>query len=369
LRTITGQVVQDVGFVKTLDAIDTIYRERRAKPRAGAGPRKVGLGVASLGYGIGYSGVRNPSIARMTVDVDGEVSGYCGTPDIGTGSDTALAQILADAAGIALARIRVVSGDSTATDDSGPTSASRTTYFSGNAAHLCGQDFRRKFERAVASRLGVDPGRTRLANDAVVADGRHLKFEEACRLLADEIAAVAGYGKFDPDSALDIKTFMGDPYPTYTYATHLAEVEVDEETGRVELKAYWAAHDAGKLVNRRGAEGQVEGGVIMGLGMALWEKIVREDGHVLNPNYMNYLLPGARDIPDELRTIFVDNHDHTGPYGAKGLAEASIIPVPAAIAAAIHDAVGVRPDHLPMGAEEIIALLRQRSGGASTTGP
>jgi CO/xanthine dehydrogenase Mo-binding subunit len=318
--------------------------------------------VACLGYGIGYSGVRNPSTARAAVTTEGEVTAYCGTPDIGTGSDTALAQILAEAAGIALSRIRVVSGDSTATEDSGPTSASRTTYFSGNAAHLCGQDLRRRFERAVAARLGCAPESTRLANDEVTAGGRRLGFEEACRLLGEEIDQVTGYGKFDPDSGLDLKTFKGDPYPTYTYATHLAEVEIDEETGGIHVVRYWAAHDAGKIINPLSAEGQVEGGVVMGLGMALWERIVREDGRILNPNYLNYLLPGARDIPTEIKTIFVQNADRTGPFGAKGLAEASIIPVPAAVAAAIYDAVGVRLDRMPIGAELLLGRLHARQG-------
>lgn len=361
--TITGQIVYDVGLLRTLDVIERIYEERkRVKAKQSGGPRRVGLGVASLGYGIGYSGVRNPSTARMRATPEGEVIAYCGTPDIGTGSDTALAQILAETVGIDISRIRVVSGDSTATDDSGPTSASRTTYFSGNAAYLCGQDFKGRFEQAVAARLGLPPGSVRLANDEVLTDRRRLTFEEACRLLGPELEAVSGYGKFDPDSALDLKTFRGDPYPTYTYATHLAEVEVDEETGAVQVVRYWAAHDAGKVIHPLNAEGQVEGGVVMGIGMALWEKIVRQDGRILNPNYLNYLLPGAKDVPTEIHTIFVENVDRTGPYGAKGLAEASIIPVPAAIAAAIWDAVGARPDRMPMGPEYVLGLLRGERG-------
>lgn len=356
--TITGQVVHDVGFEKTLETIEPIYRERQAGATAArAGGRRVGVGIACLGYGIGYSGIRNPSIARMVVNADGEVTAYCGTPDIGTGSDTALAQILADAVGIALGRISVVSGDSTATEDSGPTSASRTTYFSGNAVFLCGQDFKRQFQSALATRLHCPAAGVRLENDEVAAAGTRLSFDEACRLLKDEIGGISGYGKFDPDSRLDLKTFKGDPYPTYTYATHLAEVEVDEATGAVRVLRYWAAHDAGRIVNLLGAEGQVEGGIVMGLGMALWEKIVREGGHIQNPNYLNYLLPGARDIPDELHTVFVANADRTGPYGAKGLAEASIIPVPAAVAAAIADAVGARPDRMPMGPEYVRGLI------------
>ena len=142
-RTSTGQELFDVGLLKCLDAIEPIYEERRkALAAAPDDGRKRGLGIACLGYGIGYSGVRNPSTARLRVAADGVVTAYCGTPDIGTGSDMALAQIAAQSAGVAVDRVRVISGDSTKTDDSGPTSASRTTYFSGNAAYIAGQDFK-----------------------------------------------------------------------------------------------------------------------------------------------------------------------------------------------------------------------------------
>lgn len=365
-RASTGQVLEDVGYLKTLDAIQPIYEERR---RAIAAERasglRLGLGVASLGYGIGYSGVPNPAVARMSVDADGTVTAYCGTPDIGTGSDTALAQIVADAAGVAIERMRIVSGDSTKTDDAGPTSASRTTYFCGNAGFTCARDFRANFEAAVAAKSGTPPEFVHLANDEVLVNNRPMPFAEACRLIGAAIDGVTGYGKFDPEAAVNLETFMGRPYPTYTYATHLAEVEVDEALGSVSVRRYWAAHDAGRVVNPMGAEGQIEGGVAMGIGMALFEKIVREDGRILNPTYADYLLPGTMDVPTEISTIFVDNDDRSGPFGAKGIAEASIIPTPAAIAAAVHDAVGVWPRRLPMDSEYILSLLR---GGADMAG-
>lgn len=364
-RASTGQVLDDVGYIKTVDAIEPIFEERRraiaAERQSG---RKIGLGVASLGYGIGYSGVPNPAVARMSVAADGTVTAFCGTPDIGTGSDTALAQIVAEAAGVAVGRMRIVSGDSTKTDDAGPTSASRTTYFCGNAGYICAEDFRRNFEAAVAAKAGADPDFVHLENDAVTVNNRPMPFADACRLLGEDIDGVTGYGKFDPEAAVNLETFMGRPYPTYTYATHLAEVEVDEELGSVRVRRYWAAHDAGRVVNPMGAEGQIEGGVAMGIGMALFEKIVREDGRILNPTYVDYLLPGTTDVPTEITTLFVDNNDRSGPFGAKGIAEASIIPTPAAIAAAIHDAVGVWPRRLPMDSEYILDLLRRRDAAA-----
>jgi CO/xanthine dehydrogenase Mo-binding subunit len=354
-RTVTGQRLHAVGFKKTLDAIEPIYEERKkalAAMPAKPGIRR-GLGLASLGYGIGYSGVRNPSTARLELTADGLVIANCGTPDIGPGSDTALAQIVGEEVGINIGRIRVISGDSTKTDDSGPTSASRTTYFSGNAAMLAGRDFKKQFTALLAGRLNVAVEDIRIDNDRVIVKNRPISFEEACGQIADSVGQIKAYGVFNPDSELDFVTFRGDPYPTFTYATQLAEIEVDTETGKVEVPRFWAAHDAGRIVNPMGAEGQIEGGVVMGLGMALWEKLARSGGFVQNPSMRDYLLPGTKDSPSQITTIFVDNLDETGPFGAKGVAEASLIPVPAAIAAALHDALGIRLNAMPMEAETI----------------
>jgi CO/xanthine dehydrogenase Mo-binding subunit len=360
-KTTTGQILHAVGFKKTLDAIEPFYEQRRRELAAEPTRPEIrrGLGVASLGYGIGYSGVRNPSTARIEVTPEGRVIANCGTPDIGPGSDTTLAQIVAEAAGISAGRIQVVSGDSTKTDDSGPTSASRTTYFSGNAALIAGRDFRTQFCAMLARMRGLAPENVRLDNDRVIIHNEPIAFEQACAELGETVRSIKAYGVFNPDTVLDFVTFRGNPYPTYTYATQLAEVEIDIETGCVQVPRYWAAHDAGRIINPIGAEGQIEGGVVMGLGMALWEKVVRSSGYVQNPSLRDYLLPGPKDVPTEITSIFVDNTDDTGPYGAKGLAEASLIPVPAAVAAAIHDAVGVRLNNLPMEAQ----LLAERLAG------
>jgi len=363
--TSTGQTLTDVGLLKSLDAIEPIYEKRKAELAGQSnGTRRKGLGIACLGYGIGYSGVRNPSTARVRTDVNGIVTAFCGTPDIGTGSDTSLAMVASESAGIAVDRIRVVSGDSTKTDDSGPTSASRTTYFSGNAAYIAGLDFKAQFEAAVARKRNVPAAEVRLHEDSVIVRNERMSFENACQLIGDDIEQIGGYGKFDPDIAVDILTFKGNPYPTYVFATHLVEIETDTELGSVDLVKAWCAHDAGTIVNPTGAEGQVEGGVAMGVGQALWERVVREGGYIMNPHYRDYLLPSAKDVTQEIESIFVENHDRTGPYGAKGLAEVSLIPIPAAMANAVTDAVDVRPNHLPMDSEYVLDLMN----GASSIG-
>lgn len=366
-KTATGQTLYDVGFLKTLDAVEPIFERRKAELSAApqvAGKRR-GLGLACLGYGIGYSGIRNPSTARIRVDAAGTVTAFCGTPDIGTGSDMSLAQIAAQSAGISVNRVNVVSGDSTKTDDSGPTSASRTTYFSGNAAYIAGQDFKSQFEAAVARQMDVSADQVRLEADTVTVRNDRMDFADACHLIAGETGDIVGYGKFDPDIEANILTLKGNPYPTYTYATHLVEIEIDEELGSVDLVHVWAAHDGGTIVNPMGTEGQIEGGVAQGLGQAIMEKVVRENGYITNPHYRDYLLPGAKDVPLAIECIFIDNHDRTGPYGAKGVAEVSLIPIPAAMASAVTDASAIRPTHLPMESEYLLGLIDQRDGGAS----
>lgn len=354
----TGQVLQDVNLDLTLDAIEPIYERVRAEIDADQpGPVKRGLGIACLGYGIGYSGIRNPSTARIKLSRQGDLTILTGTPDIGSGSDSALAQIAADAIGVDLHRIRVVSGDSTLTDDSGPTSASRTTYFSGNAIYLAATDFKRKFSQAVAAELGVPADQARFDDDCLIMQNRTLSFTEAAETLGEKAEEIMGFGKFDPDINVDISTLRGNAYPTYTYATHLMEIELDEDLGQVTARRCWTAQDGGTIVNPVGAEGQIHGGVVQGLGMALWEKVIREKGVIVNPNYRDYLLAGAKDAPLENHAIFVDTNDRTGPFGAKGVAEAAIIPVPGAIASAIADAVGVIPYRLPMDAEYIRSLI------------
>jgi len=359
-RTSANQELQDVGLLKTLEAIEPIYEQRKKELAATEekGPIKRGLGIACLGYGIGYSGVRNPSCAVLKLDAEGMITIYSGTPDIGTGSDMALSQIAADALDVDLKRIRIISGDSSKTEDSGPTSASRTTYFSGNAIRYASDDFNRQFSNLVAQKSGCESEQVKLVNDEVWIGETRVDFEAACQLIVDEIDSIEGYGKFDPDISVDITTFEGNPYATYTYATHLVEIEVDEELGSVRVPRVWAANDGGMIVNPIGAEGQVQGGIAMGIGMALYEKIVRDEGYIMNPHYRDYLLPGSKDVPEQIEISFVDNYDRTGPYGAKGIAEASLIPIPAAIASALTDAVGVRPRSLPMESEKILQLMR-----------
>jgi CO/xanthine dehydrogenase Mo-binding subunit len=173
-----------------------------------------------------------------------------------------------------------------------------------------------------------------------------------------------GSATFNPPTvAMDPETGEGKPFSTYVYATQIAEIEVDDETGEVQVLKIAAAHDCGTAINPMLVEGQIEGGISMGVGMALQEEMLfKDDGSQVNPNLTNYIMPTSLDMP-EIEVDIVDNYDPTGPFGAKGVGEPTAVPTSAAIGNAIFDAVGVRIKSLPMTAEKVLmAIIAKREG-------
>ena len=163
-----------------------------------------------------------------------------------------------------------------------------------------------------------------------------------------------------PTVAMDPETGQGKPFSTYVYATQIAEIDVDDETGEVEVLRIVAAHDCGTAINPMLVEGQVEGGISMGIGFALQEQILFDDaGRQLNPNLTNYIMPTSLDMP-EVKVDIVASYDPTGPFGAKGVGEPTSVPTAAAILNAIHDAVGVRITSLPATAEKVLAAIKAK---------
>jgi CO/xanthine dehydrogenase Mo-binding subunit len=170
-----------------------------------------------------------------------------------------------------------------------------------------------------------------------------------------------GSGYFNPATvALDPETGQGKPFATYVYATQIAEVDVDDETGDVDVLRIVASHDCGTAINPMLVEGQVEGGISMGVGFALQEEILFDaKGRQMNPNLTNYIMPTSLDMP-EIEVDIVDNYDPTGPFGAKGVGEPTCVSTAAAILNAIHDAVGVRIHSLPATAEKVHAAIKAK---------
>jgi CO/xanthine dehydrogenase Mo-binding subunit len=275
-----------------------------------------------------------------------------GAVDIGQGANTVIAQIFADALGVALARIELVGPDTDLTPDAGKTSASRQTYVSGNAARLAGEALRAK-----VLRLGNVSGEAMIALGAgeIVlkeAGGRKRRIDLAGLPVEAGGYVLAAEATYDPPtSPLDAKG-QGIPYAVFGYAAHLVELEVDLALGTVRPLAVVAAHDVGRAINPVLVEGQVEGGIAQGLGMALMEEFVPGRSE----NLHDYLIPTIGDVPP-IETLIVEVADPHGPHGAKGLGEHALIPTAPAVLNAIRDATGATITRLPATPDRVRAAI------------
>jgi len=356
-ETATGQTLMaSVGIGETLRKIKG-WREDHLPGKAD--PEKPslrrGIGVGSMWYGIGNTGIANPSTARMELNPKGEICLYTGVADIGQGSDTVLLQIASEALGIPVEDIRLIRADTALTTDAGATSASRQTYISGNATLQAVKHLEQEIIKEAASLLDEDE------KDLVIEEGEVRHRKKLCiSIPIGEISrrsqkVFRGEGSFDPETTkLDPKTGQGAPYATYAFATHLAEVEVDTETGKVRVIRVVASHDVGRSIHPQNVIGQIVGGVAMGVGFALMEEYVPGE----TVSFVNYLIPTSKDIP-EVIPILVEENEPSGPFGAKGVGEPALIPCAPAILNAIADAIGERIYRLPANLERVLEAVRR----------
>jgi CO/xanthine dehydrogenase Mo-binding subunit len=192
--------------------------------------------------------------------------------------------------------------------------------------------------------------------------GKSLEFKQvAARCMATGKRLIGQGWWTPPSSSLDPETGQGNPYFVYTYSTHMAQVAVDVETGEVEIEHYVAAFDVGKAINPRALEGQIEGGVAMGLGYALMEEVVLHEGVIQNTNLQDYLIPTTLDVPD-IQPVILEMANELGPYGAKGIGEMPNIPATPAILNAIYNACGGRVRSLPADPERVVRAIREAGG-------
>ena len=332
--------------------------------------KRRGRGIACMWYPIGFTVTANPSAAIVKVNEDGTATVLTGTVETGQGSLTVLGQIAAEELGIATDDVHVVSGDTDTTPMDTGAIASRTTYVTGNAIRLAAEKAKGILFEVAAPLLGVRPDQLEARDRKIQVKGypqRSLPISEVARRAQVVMGQPAiGSASWNPPTvAMDPETGQGKPFSTYVYATQIAEVDVDDETGEVEVLRIVAAHDCGTPINPMLVEGQVEGGISMGIGFALQEEILFDAaGRQLNPNLTNYIMPTSLDMP-EIEVDIVESYDPTGPFGAKGVGEPTSVPTAAAIMNAIHDAVGVRITSLPATAEKVLAAIRAK--GASET--
>jgi CO/xanthine dehydrogenase Mo-binding subunit len=327
--------------------------------------KRRGRGIACMWYPIGFTVAANPSAATVKMNEDGTAVLLTGTVETGQGSLTVLAQIAAEGLGIATDDVHVVSADTDTTPMDTGAIASRTTYVTGNAIAIAAEAARAILFDVAAPMLGVKPSQLE-ARDRKI----HVKGFPQHAVAIGEVAKRAQYvtgtpaigsATWNPPTvAMHPETGQGKPFATYVYATQIAEVDVDDETGEVDLIRITAAHDCGTAINPMLIEGQVEGGISMGVGMALQEEMLfTKDGRHVNPNLTNYIMPTSLDMP-EIDVDIVAGFDPTGPFGAKGVGEPTAVPTAAAIMNAIHDAVGIRITSLPATAEKILMAIKKK---------
>ncbi|MCP4629410.1 MAG: xanthine dehydrogenase family protein [bacterium] len=355
--TATGQKLTDsVGIAETLEALRPHYEWAKANwLGTDIEPwQKRGIGLGSMWYGIGNTGVQNPSTAQVKIDLGGNITLYTGCADIGQGSTTVLAQITAEILGILPEEIRLFAADTRCTTNAGATSASRQTYISGNAV-------KEAAEKLAGVLLSEAVNKLKVPKSALILEGGFVK-ESGNRANSVKLSILAQranqkgiplkwQGYFDPETVpLNPETGQGVPYATYAYASQLALLTVDTLTGEVSLDKIFAAHDVGKAIHPENVKGQICGGVAMGMGFALMEEFV--PGQTLS--LKDYHIPTLADVP-EIVPIIVESAEPSGPFGAKGVGEPALIPTAPAILNALADALGQRIYDLPANLERVLA--------------
>lgn len=333
--------------------------------------KKRGRGIACMWYPIGFTVSANPSAAVVKVNEDGTATVLTGTVETGQGSLTVLAQIAAEELGISPRDVIMVSADTDGTPVDTGAIASRTTYVTGNAIRLAAKEAKKILFEVAAPMLGVrtDQLETRQGRIWVIDfPQKNISIGEVAYYSQVKLGRpVQGSASWNPPTVpLDPQTGQGKPFNTYVYATQIAEVEVDTETGQVDVLRIVAAHDCGTPINPMLVEGQIQGGISMGVGFALSEEMVfSSNGTLLTSSLSNYLIPTTVDMP-KIEVIIVDNYDPTGPFGAKGVGEPTLVPTAAAILNAIYDAVGVRLHSLPATPEKVLKALREKEAQNNT---
>jgi CO/xanthine dehydrogenase Mo-binding subunit len=287
---------------------------------------------------------------------------------MGQGSETVMAQIAAEAIGVNIEDITVRADDTDLTSYELGAFGSRTTFVCGNAVMAAGEKVRDEVLTLASEMLGVTKDNLLSYNSKIMIKESPDKFIESHTFeeviqygIKKKGRGIAVSGEyFDPIApTVSLTEGYGIHIPAWVSACYVTEVEVDIETGHVKVLNVWAANDSGKVINRNTAEGQVEGGVVQGIGYALTEKFVVQAGKVLTDSYTDYKMLGAKDIP-KIHCIFIEKEDPEGPFGAKGMGEHPLVAVAPAVANAVRDAVGVRLKDLPFTPEVVLSALDRK---------
>jgi CO/xanthine dehydrogenase Mo-binding subunit len=381
-QTVNYLRITSCGLSECLDRVlaESGYEQKRGKLPYGRG---VGLAVSAYLCGAGlpiYWNEMPHSSVDVRLDRSGAVSVLCGAIDIGQGSDTMLATLVAEGLGCRPEQIKLTTADTDLTPIDLGSYSSRVTFMAGNAAIEAATKLREKLLTAVAEEFEVS------ADDLVIADGRaflrgggmpELTFQAAVTLAETKFGALSASGSYAPPKLGG--PFKGSgvgPSPAYSYSAAVVEVDCDPETGWVTVKKVWVAHDVGRALNPVLVEGQCEGSVYMALGEALMEEQVfrgARGARVLGvhqiPSMLEYKSPTILETP-EISTYLIETIDPEGPYGAKEAGQGPLLPVIPAVANAVYDALGVRIDEVPITPDKVLkALEAQEAGKPPRYGP
>ena len=349
---VTGQPLQNVTIRETMEAalIASDYAEKKGK----MGPKR-GIGMANSILNSGFLS----SSAVCKLNEDGTLSILTAVVDLGTGTHTVFRQIAAETLSMPVEKISVSAQDSDNSPYDTGSIASRTTMDGGNAVRLACEDIRNQLLEIASSSMHCPIGNIVL-NDGVAYDSNNPDNMRSYDALIMEslfvrhgpIVGRGGTllrGPFEQEIG---EGYSERPVGTFTFGTHIAEVEVDVDTGKVKVLNYTACHDVGRLIHPQGYEGQVQGGLVQGIGYGLFEELLVEDGVIINPSFVDYRIPTALDIP-QITTLVVEQEENLGPFGAKGFAEQPMMAPMPAIANAIYDAIGVRMTTIPITLERL----------------
>ena len=368
--TATGQILEEsIGLRETIEACAKAFNWDRRYREAGyvdkGRSRRRGVGVALGFYRTSIGTTFDGCGANVYVQEDGSVLLFSGITEIGQGSFTVLSQICAEELGVNLEDVRMVPPDTDLVPEAGPTVGSRSTTVMGNAIILAARQVKESILEAASQMLFVPVEKLEAQKGKIFNrdnPGRFVTFKDAAARGAATGKRLIGQGWWTPPPlGVDPETCQGNPYFVYAYSTQMAEVIVDVETGEVEVTDHVAAFDVGKVINPIAAEGQIEGGVAMGLGYALMEEVVLKEGYIQNLNLQDFLIPTMLDVPD-VKPIFTEKKTKFGPYGAKGMGEMCNIPTAPAIINAIANACGGRVRSLPANPERVFWAIQEGGG-------
>ena len=341
-------------------------------PPLGSNNIRKGIGMSSIMYGMALGGP-TPDMATSTCQIceDGSVIITTGGTEMGQGAKTVLSQIAAETVGVPLDYVTILDADTSIVQNSGPSVASRVTSVLGEATRRGACEAVRETVKMAAALLGTENVISRINEKGVpylirdedlAAQGKDAEvggigYHEVVKRCYGEARKMIGVGYCSTPTECEDGTYKD--YYTYSFAAHIAEVEVDMDTGKVVVKRITAANDVGKAINPMGVEGQIEGGSVQGMGYAMMEELVTINGRIMNPSLVDYHIPTSLDAP-EVIPIIVEEADSFGPFGAKGIGEPSLIPAPAAVLNAIAHAIGVPVRKTPASPENVWRVIEGR---------